>query len=75
MSEPLEERIAALLARTRAQNERYASAHYRGPTQGGESGLGDRLEALEQALLILAGEIDAMRVASTGEHQPNEHGH
>jgi hypothetical protein len=73
MSEPLEERIAALLARTPLQNERYASAHYRGPTQWGETGLGNRLEALEHALMILAREIDAMRVTSTEEHQPDKH--
>lgn len=75
MSEPLEERIAGLLARTRRQNERYGSAHYRGPTQRGETGLGNRLEALEQALMILAREIDAMRVASTEEHQPDKNAH
>jgi hypothetical protein len=58
MSEPVEARIKQLLARTRQQNERYSSAHYRQPGQPGQSGLGNRLDALEQALVMLAGEID-----------------
>lgn len=67
VSEPVEERIKQLFARTRQQNERYASAHYRRPGQPGQSGLGNRLGALEEALVILAGEIDRLDNAAA-EH-------
>ncbi len=60
MSEPVEDRIKQLFARTRQQNDRYSSAHYRQPGQPGQTGLGNRLDALEEALVILAGEIDRL---------------
>lgn len=59
MNGPIEQRIAELIADTRRRNERYVSAHYRGPNQTSGTGLGNRLEAIEQALLILAREVDA----------------
>jgi hypothetical protein len=73
MSGPIEEGIAELIARTRQQNERYASAHYRGPNQTGSTGLGNRLEALEQALVMLAREVDAIRDGSAAGNHPSEH--
>ena len=73
VSGPIEEQIAQLLARTRQQNERYASAHYRRPGQPGRTGLGKRLEALEQALVMLASEVDAIRDGTTVGDNPSEH--
>ena len=70
MSGPVEERIAQLIAHTHHENERYASAHYRGPNQRGSTGLGNRLEALEQALVMLAREVDAIRDGSAAENHP-----
>lgn len=72
MNGPIEEQIAELLAHTRRRNERYASAHYRGPSHTGETGLGNRLEALEQALLMLAREVDATRIALADERRRDE---
>lgn len=50
--------IDALLKQTRAENEHYSSAHYRLPNQPGQTGLGNRLDAIEEALLILARSVD-----------------
>lgn len=74
MSGSAEERIAHLLARTRQQNERYASAHYRQPGQPGQTGIGNRFEALEQALVMLAREVDAIRGGSAvGGKERHDH--
>jgi len=57
MAANVESELAALFERTRAHNLRYSSARYREEGQG-ENGLGNRLEALEEALLILARKVD-----------------
>jgi hypothetical protein len=59
MAANAESEITALFERTRVHNLRYSSARYREEGQG-ENGLGNRLEALEEALLILARRVDML---------------
>lgn len=56
----LEDEIRQLLADTRADAERYASAHY-----GHRSGLSMRLEAIEEGLIRVAGALDRSSVEGT----------
>lgn len=54
----VEDEIENLLAATRVEAECYASASYMGPQGEQRSGLGLRLQAIEEALLRLARAID-----------------
>lgn len=52
--------VERLLVEAREKANRYASAHY--PTGAAKSGLGIRLEAIEEALLRLAASADEKRI-------------
>jgi len=54
----LEARVRRLLDDARERGHQYSSAHYREPGRPGESGLNIRLEALEHAVIELAGAVD-----------------
>jgi len=62
---PIEKDLRKLLQQTRAEAELYSSAHYRREGQEGKSGLGMRLEAIEEALVRLARAIDKGSISGT----------
>jgi hypothetical protein len=54
----LEQQLRDLFERTRQANERYSSAEYRQPNQPAQSGMANRLDAYEEAMLMLARALD-----------------
>ena len=65
----IESQIRALFDETRAQNVGYSSAGY--PEQG-ERGLGNRLAALEQAVLQVARAIDELAAEHEGANRDSQ---
>jgi hypothetical protein len=55
----VEAEVRKLLDETRAAAEPYASAQYRRPGETGRRGLTMRLEAIEEALVLLARAVDS----------------
>jgi hypothetical protein len=54
----VEDAIRDLLERTRNANLQYASAHYHAEDAPAGTGLGARLDAIEQALVLIARAMD-----------------
>jgi hypothetical protein len=57
-NDQIETKVRDLLASTRAEADRYSSAAYRDESGAPTTGLGMRLDAIEQALIQLAQEFD-----------------
>lgn len=52
------ETLAAIFDKSRETNQYYSSAEYKQPGQEGQSGMANRLDAYEEAMLVLAKALD-----------------
>lgn len=55
----LQGKLQAIFDKSREENQHYSSAEYKQPGQQGQSGMANRLDAYEQAMLVLARALDA----------------